>query len=219
MQSKNDTTETKTEKRAKKTRTNKDSALLHFMFIRDEITSLPRPRQGNRNKKLDDDQVAPNVGKAKPTSPKTCHQELAEEREQNDRLLDRLDEYERAIQKIDWITLHALRTLGNVQVGGRKPNLEIKELARAIAKQYLQEGKKLPTWKELDYKVRHALFKKDPQGFIERVKNGLDLREVLRNSIDPNWSYWRNVEGLVSERTWSAILTEIREEIKEVQQK
>ena len=57
MQSKNDTTETKTEKRAKKTRTNKDSALLHFMFIRDEITSLPRPRQGNRNKKLDDDQV------------------------------------------------------------------------------------------------------------------------------------------------------------------
>ncbi len=218
MQTEKNSTKSKA-KKAKKTQNNKDSALFYFMFIRDEITSLPRPRQGNRNKKLDDGQVAANVAKAKPTSSKTRHQELAEERELNDRLLDRLDSYEHAIQKIDRIALHALKTLGDVQVGGRKPNLEIleiKEIAKAIAKKYLQEGKKLPTWKELDYKTRHELFKKNPQRFIEKVKKGLDSREVLRNSIDPNWSYWRTVGGLVSARTWSAILTEIREEIKKV---
>jgi hypothetical protein len=214
MEQKRELSKKKPVKKPSKVRNNRDSVSLYFMFIRDEITSLPRPRQDNRNKKLDDGQVAPNVAQAKPTSSKTRHQELADERELNDRLLDRLDSYEHTIQKIDRIALHALNTLSDVQVGGRKPNLEIKEITRAIAKKYLQEGKKLPTWKELDYKTRHELFKKNPQHFIEKVKKGLDPREVLRNSIDPNWSYWRTVGGLVSERTWSAILTEIRKEIK-----
>ena len=206
-------------KKVSRVRNNRDSILLHFMFIRDEITALPRPHRGNRNKKLDHAQLVPTDAKVGATSSKKLQQVLAEERALNDRLLERLDDYDHAIQHIDRIALHALQTLGDVQVGGRKPNVEVKEMARTVVKKYMQEGKKLPTWRELDYEVRHELFKENPKLYIEKVKKGLDYREVLRNSIDPSWSYWRNVGGLVSERTWSEILKKIREETKKAQQK
>jgi hypothetical protein len=210
MYQKIESSEKKSAKKTSNVRNNRDSVLLHFMFIRDEITSLPRSSKSNHNKKLDDDRTTPQVGKAKTTSSKTCRQKLAEEKELNDRLLSSMEAYEHAIQRIDLIALHAMSTLGDVQVGGRKPKLEIKEMAIAIAKKHLQEKKKLPTWKELYYKVRHELFKKNPQRFIEMVKKGMDDREVLSNSIDPSWSYWSNVDGLVSERTLSTILTSLR---------
>ena len=211
--------EAKSAKKIRRIRNNRDSTLLHFMFIRDEITALPRPRRGNRNKKLDQAQLLPTDAKAGPTSSKKLQQELAEETALNDRLLGRLDAYDHAIQNIDRIALHALQTMEDVQVGGRKPNIEVKEMARVVAKKHLQERKKLPTSKELDDKVRHELFKENQKLYIEKVKKGLDQREVLRNSIEPTWSYWRNVGSLVSERTWSAILTEIRQETKKAQQK
>ena len=188
--------------------------LLHFMLIRDEITALPRPHRGNRNKKLDHVKLVPTDAKIELTTSNELQQELAGETALNDRLLERLDEYDHAIQRIDRIALHALQTLGDVQVGGRKPNLEVKEMARAVVKKLLQEGKNLPTSKELDYKVRHELFKENPKIYIEKVKQGMDRKEVLRNSIHPTWSYWRNVGSLASERSWSEILKKIREETK-----
>ena len=216
MDQKIEFSEAKSANKVSRIRNNHDSMLLHFMFIRDEITALPRPHRGVCNKKLDHAQLVPTDAKVGSTPSKKLQQELAEERALIDRLLQRLDEYDHAIKHIDRIALHALQTLGEVQVGGRKPNVKVKEMARAVVKKLLQEGKKLPTWKELDYKVRHELFKENPKLYIEKVKNGLDSREVLRNSIDPIWSYWRNAGGLVSERTWSEILKKIREETKKI---
>jgi hypothetical protein len=46
----NDLNETKAVSKLSKTRNNRDSALLHLMFIRDEITLLPRPRKGQHKK-------------------------------------------------------------------------------------------------------------------------------------------------------------------------
>jgi len=219
MEQKSELSKKKPVKKPSKVRNNRDSVLLHFMFIRDEIMSLPRPGKGNRNNKLDDDKVAPNVVKAKSTTSKSFNNELAKERELNDRLLDKLDAYEHAIQKIDWIALHALKTLDDVQVGGRKPKLEITEMAIAVAKRHIEHKKKLPTWKELHNEVRHDFFKNDPQLFIKKVKKSMDPEEVARNSKDPKWSYWRHVAGLISERTASSILTQLRNENKKIQQK
>jgi hypothetical protein len=219
MQQKNDSTQAKAAKKVRKTRNNRDYALLHFMFIRDEIAPLQRPRLGHLNKKLNDDQIDAPLEQVRPASAKGCREQLAEERTLNDRLIERLSAYELAIQRIDRIALHALSKFDDVQVGGRKPKLEVKEMAKEIATRHLQDKKKLPTWRELDYAVRHYFFKNDPQIFIEKVKKGMDSVEVARYRIDPNWSFWRTVDGLISERTLSSILTQLRNEIKKIKQK
>jgi hypothetical protein len=215
----NDLNETKAVSKSSKTRNNRDSALLHLMFIRDEITLLPRPRKGRHKEKSDDDLTVRLEKQLTPTSSKRCKEELAEEKKLNGLLLERLEAYELAIQKIDQISLHALSTFAAVQVGGRKPKLEISEMARAIAKRHMEHKKELPTWKELHYEVRLHFFKNDPQLFIKKMKKGMDPVEVERNSIDPKWSYWRTVEGFISERKVSSILTQLRNENKKIQQK
>jgi hypothetical protein len=216
MQSKKDSTETKTKKRAKKTRNNKDSALLHFMFIRDEITSLPRPPRGLLNKELDNDQAGPLIEQVKPTSPQRRHEELVEERKLNDRLIGVLQAYELAIQEIDRISLHAISTIYDVQVGGRNPKLAITKLAETIAISHFHKNKKLPTGKELHSSVRKDFFKNDPQKFIRIVsqENEMDPSEVLQNSRAPSWDYWKLVPGLTSERAMSKVLTQLRIKIK-----
>jgi hypothetical protein len=215
----NDLNETKAVSKLSKTRNNRDSALLHLMFIRDEITLLPRPRQGQHKKKLDDEKTGRLRKQLNTTSSKRCSEKLAEEISLNALLLERLDEYELAIQRIDRIALHALCSFSAVQVGGRKPKLEINEMAKAIAKRHMEHKKELPTWKELHYEVRHHFFKNDPQLFIKKMKKGMDPVEAERNSIDPKWSYWRTVEGFISERKVSSILTQLRNENKKIQQK
>jgi hypothetical protein len=221
MQQKNDLTEAKAAEKVRKTRNNRDSALLHFMFIRDEIAPLPRPRQDHLSKKLGDDQTDPPLEQVKRTSAKRCQEELAEERKLNDRLIERLEAYELAIQKIDLISLDALSTIYDVQVGGRKPKQEINETANALAKIHLQKNKKLPTSKELHYAVSKDAFKKDPQEFIRIVSqvNDMDRSVVLQNSRDPSWDYWKHVPGLTSDRAMSAVLTKLRNAGKKNQQK
>ncbi len=215
----NDLKNKKPVSKVSKTHNNRDSALLYFMFIRDEITLLPRPQQAQKNKKLDGDQTGRLLKQLNPASSPRGHEDLAKEKGLNDLLLKKLDAYEIAIQRIDRIALHALRSFTAVQVGGRKPKLEIKEVAIAIAKRRLEHKKKLPTWKELHYEVRHYFFKNDPHFFIKKVSKDMDPVEVKRNSIDPNWSYWRSVDGLISERTASSILTQLRNENNKIQQK
>ena len=212
MQPEKNLTETKAEKRAKKTRNNKDSALLNFMFIRDEITSLPRPQRGLLNKELDDDQAGPLIEQVKPTSPQRRHEELVEERKLNDRLIGVLEAYELAIQEIDRISLHAISTIYDVQVGGRNPKLAITKAAEAIAISHFHKNKKLPTGKELHYSVRKYFFKNDPQNFIRMVseENNMDRSVVLENCRAPSWDYWQLVPGLTSERAMSKVLTQLR---------
>jgi hypothetical protein len=214
MQQKHDLIEARAAKKVIKTRNNRDSALLHFMFIRDEIAPLPRPRQVNFSKKLGEDKPDLPADQVKPASAKRCQQKLAEEKKLNDRLIERLEAYELAISKIDQISLHALNTIYDVQVGGRKPKQKIKEMANAIAKSYLQKYKKLPTGGKLLYEVRKDFFKNDPQEFIRMVcqENEMDQNEVLQNSRAPSWDYWKHVDGLTSERTMSAVLTQLRKE-------
>ncbi len=215
MHQKNDLFHAEAAKKVRKTRNNRDSALLHFMFIRDEIARLPRPCQGHLRKKIEDNQPALPVEQVKRASAKRCQEELAKEKNLNDRLIERLEAYEHAIQKIDEISLHALSVIYDVQVGGRKPKHQINEMANAIAKSYLQKNKKLPTGKELLYEVRKDFFKNDPQEFIRIVsqENEMDQSVALQNSRDPSWDYWKHVPGLTSERAMSAGLTRLRKKI------
>jgi hypothetical protein len=216
MQPEKDLIDMKDKKKAQKRRNNKDSALLHFMFIRDEITSLPRPPRGLLNKKLDEDQSDPPMEQVNSTSPQRRHEELVEERNLNDRLIVVLETYELAIQEIDRISLHAISTVYDAQVGGRKPKLSITKVAEAIAISHFDKNKKLPTGKELHHSVRKDFFKKDPQKFIQIVsrENEMDRSVALQNSRAPSWDYWQLVPGLTSERAMSKVLTQLRKEIK-----
>lgn len=216
MQPEVDLTETKTEKWVKKTRNNKDSALLHFMFIRDEITALPRPRRGHIKKKLNDGQAGHPLEQVKPPSPQSPHEELVEERKLNDLLIGVLEAYELAIQKINRISLHAISTIYDVQVGGRKPKLSVTKVAETIAISHFEKNKRLPTGKELHYTLRKYFFKKDPEQFIRIVsqENDMERSVVLQNSRAPSWDYWQLVPGLTSERAMSKVLTQLRKQIK-----
>ena len=215
MQPKTDTSKANTGQ-GRNPRNNRDSALLYLMLIRDEIVQLPRPKrpQNLLDKKLGNAPPTPALEQQKLTSAIPCEGLLAEERKLNDRLIDLLDAHNQAIQKIDRIALHALRKFRDVQVGGRRPKLDIKEIAEEIALNHFIKYKKLPTARDLLPKVRHSFFKKDPQQFIDRVKTGIDPKTVARYSIDPTWSYWGTVDGLTSERAMSTILTQLRHKIK-----
>jgi len=215
MQPKTDTSKANTGQ-GRNPRNNRDSALLYLMVIRDEIVQLPRPKrpQNLPGKKLGNAPPTPALEQQKLTSAVPCEGLLAEERKLNDRLIDLLDAYNQAIQKIDRIALHALRKFNDVQVGGRRPKLDIKEIAEEIALNHFEKYKKLPTSRSLRQDVRESFFKADPYQFIEKVKKAMDPKTVARYSIDPAWSYWRTVDGLTSERTMSAILTQLRYKIK-----
>jgi len=215
MQPKTDTSKANTGQR-RNPRNNRDSALLYLMLIRDEIVQLPRPQrpQNLLNKKLVSAPPTPALEQQKSTSTIPCKALLAEERKLNDRLLDLLDAYNQAIQKIDKIALHALRKFHDVQVGGRRPKLDIKEIAEEIALNHFEKYKKLPTSKSLLQEVRRSFFKADSFRFIEKVKKDMDPKTVARYSIDPAWSYWGTVDGLTSDRAMSAILTQLRYKMK-----
>ena len=215
MQPKTDTSKANTG-RGRNTRNNRDSALLYLMVIRDEIVQLPRPKmpQNLLDKKLVNVSPTPALEQQKSTSTMPCEELLAEERKLNDRLIDLLDAYNQAIQKIDRIALHALRKFNDVQVGGRRPKLDIKKIAEEIALNHFKNDKKLPTSKSLLQEVRQVFFKADPHQFIEKVKKDMDPKTVARYSIDPAWSYWGTVDGLTSERAMSGILTQLRHKIK-----
>ena len=215
MQPKTDTGKANTGQR-RNARNNRDSALLYLMLIRDEIVQLPRPQrpQNLLNKKLVNAPPTLALEQQKSTSTRPCEELLAEEGDLNDRLIDLLEAYKQAIQKIDRIALHALRKFNDVQVGGRRPKLDIKGIAEEIAVYHFEKYKKLPTAENLLQQVRHSFFKKDPQQFIDRVKIGIDPKTVALYSVDPTWSYWKTVDGLTSERAMSTILTQLRYKIK-----
>lgn len=215
MQPKTDTSKANTGQR-RNARNNRDSTLIYLMLIRDEIVQLPRPQRPQTllDTKLVNAPPSPALEQQKSTSTIPCEELLTKERKLNDRLIDLLEAYKQAIQKIDRIALHALRKFNDVRVGGRRPKLDIKEIAEEIALNHFEKYKKLPTAKNLLQQVRRSFFKKDPQQFIDRVKIGIDPKTVALYSVDPTWSHWETVDGLTSERAMSAILTQFRYKIK-----
>jgi len=128
-----------------------------------------------------------------------------------DWLVERLEAYDALVEKIDYIAHHALTIVDGTQVGGRKPSLEVKTVAVKLATEHYRKTGKYPPAVELCELVRRDFFKNSPQKYIDLVeKKIIDKNEVAIHRVDPTWAYWKRVRGLVSEKTISTILFELR---------
>jgi len=191
-------------------RNTRDSSLIHFLFIRDAIGMFPRLKK-NPNKSV----IKKNV-----KSPRSKETGLAIKNNQDTKqfeslkmiesLVERLEAYDALVEKIDYIAHHALTIVDGTQVGGRKPSLEVKKMAEKSAIDHYIKCGKYPSAAKLCEIVRRDFFKNSPQRFIEIVKKNLDKKELEIHRINPTWSYWKHINGVVSEKTISNILYELR---------
>jgi hypothetical protein len=193
-----------------KKRNSRDSSLLHFMFIRDAIGMFPR-LQKSPSKSV-------SKGAVKGTKPK--HARYALENILNIeqfnasqmvyKLAERLEAYDALLEKIDYIAHHALTIVDGTQVGGRKPSLEVKKMVIKSAIDYHTIKGRYPSAATLCEIIRRDLFKNSPQKFIDIVAKKLDVKEVEIHRVNPTWNYWKHIDGVVSEKTISNILFELR---------
>jgi hypothetical protein len=195
--------------RAKK-RSTRDSSLLRLMFIRDAIGMFPRLKK-NRGK---------SATKGSVKSPKSKHAKFKLENAFNieqfdasqmiDKMFERLEAYDALVEKIDSLALSALTIVDGTKVGGRKPSLAVKTLAVKSAIDYHKKFSKYPSAAKLCAIVRRDFFKNSPQKFIGLVAKKMDAKEVAIHSVNPSWDYWKHIDGVVSEKTISNILFELR---------
>ena len=193
-----------------KKRSTRDSSLLHLLFIRDAIGMFPRPKK-NRGK---------SASKGAVESKKSTQARLAMIKNQNieqdesakvmDLLVERLEAYDALLEKIDNIAHNALTIIDGTQVGGRKPRLEVKTMVLKSAIDHHTKCGKYPSAVKLCEIVRRDLFKNSPKKFIDIVAKKMDAKEVERHSVNPTWDYWKHIDGVVSEKTVSTILLELR---------
>lgn len=191
-------------------RNTRDSSLLHFMFIRDAIGMFQRFKK-NPNKFANKGNVKSAKSKEAGLAFKNNQNiKQSEESKMIDTLFERLEAYEVLVEKIDYIAHHALTIVDGTQVGGRKPSFEVRKMAEKSAIEHFMKLGKYPSAAKLCEIVRRDFFKNSPQKFIQIVAKKLDKKEVEIHSIDPTWSYWKHIDGVVSQKTISNILNELR---------
>lgn len=206
------TATTKPQDVMKVARTTNAKTLLHFMMIRDEIGMLPRPNIRPQKSGAPATPIALKSKwlRGKSDSDQSSNHTLAQACETVDLLITRLEAYEDVIKKVDRIAHHALNLFDKVDVGGRKPDILINAMAVEIATDYKGRKGKFPTGKYLRDLVRAALFKRDPQSYIDRVKKGHDEKVVALDRRDPRWFDWEKYDGPISEKSMHNILVALR---------
>lgn len=193
-----------------KKRSTRDSSPLHFLFIRDAIGMFPKLKKNRSNLAINVPVKSKKSTQARLALIKNQNIEQDESAKMVDWLVERLEAYDALLEKIDYIAHHALTIVDGTQVGGRKPGLEIKTMAVKSAIEHHTKWGKYPSAAKLCAKVRQDFFKNFPQKFIALVEKKLDVKEVAIHRVDPTWAYWKSDDGVVSEKTISNILFELR---------
>ena len=200
---------------AKKTAadTTNKKTLLYFLLIRDEIGMLPRPNIPPQE--MGDAEAIATVKSKKKRSETGAKQTSIQALEHAygviDLLITRLEAYEKAIKKIERITHNAMIIFDNVDVGGRKPNVEIQRKAKEMATDHRSGKGKFPSARSLNDMVCEQLFKADPQAYIDSVKHRMKEKDVALNRISPVWRYWKNCFRPCSQKSMHNILVTLRE--------
>ena len=193
-----------------KKRSTRDSSLLHLLFIRDAIGKFPRLKK-NRSRSASKGAVkskkSTQAGLALINNQNIEQEELAK---MMDWLVERLESYDALLEKIDNIAHNALTIIDGTQAGGRKPRLEVKTMVLKSAIEHHTKYGKYPSAAKLCEIVRRDFFKNSPQKFIDIVTKKMNEKEVAIHRVNPTWGYWKSVRGLVSEKTISTILFELR---------
>jgi len=190
-----------------------DKTIILFDLIRHELLTLPRPTFNQQAKeKYSASKQTYSAVKTSLNRTQGIDQTDASPCDICDLLITRLDAYENAIVKIEQLIHVALTQFSEVNVGGRKPNEMVKKIGTKIASEFLQNNGNLPTATHLLEEVRKHFFQENPHWFIKIVSDHSKIGpEIARqNSFDPNWNYWKHVEGLTSERAMSDLLRNIR---------
>lgn len=194
---------------ANKSRSHHDLTLLALLLIRDEVGVLKRPSSNRFFADIRDSVNA--IGRRVKGGPKKT---LVPDVETLNFLIDRLEDYERVIGRIDAATHNALMRLDVVSTGGRPRgkgtvDQEVKDLVVQIANEYLIKHGRYPSIADVHKKVRLAYFKKSPKAYIKALD--LDLTKQPKSEVDdPSWAFWQSFDGIISESTVRNILKSLK---------
>jgi hypothetical protein len=192
---------------------NRDSTLLLFMFIKDAINLIPRPKgiQGKFSKN-ETANVEQNFSSCDSSISNSKNSQLDNKINCSDQIIDQLISYEAAIQKIERISNLALAKVDGIKVGGRNIKLTVKAIAIQLAIEYKVATGKFPPANRLCEMVREASFKESPVKYIELVdKKFPTTKHDAHQRSNPTWRYWRTFEVLTSERALSGLLKKLKE--------
>jgi hypothetical protein len=185
----------------------RDSSLIYLLFIRDAIGMFPRFKK-NRSKSASNGAV--KTKKSTRAGLTLINIEQDESAKIMDWLVERLEAYDALLGKIDNIAHKALTIVDGTQVGGRKPSLEVKKMAVKSAIDHHKKSGNYPSAAKLCEIVRRDFFKNSPQKFIDLVAKKMKKEELATHRVNPTWDYWKRIDGVVSEKTISNILFELR---------
>lgn len=185
----------------------RDSSLIYLLFIRDAIGMFPRFKK-NRRKSASNGAV--KTKKSTRAGLTLINIEQDESAKIMDWLVKRLEAYDALLGKIDNIAHKALTIVDGTQVGGRKPSLEVKKMAVKSAIDHHKKSGNYPSAAKLCEIVRRDFFKNSPQKFIDLVAKKMKKEELATHRVNPTWDYWKRIDGVVSEKTISNILFELR---------
>jgi len=179
-----------------------DRTVMFFELIRSEIFTLPRPGNTYTNKNTNQNLAqssAVNIATAndhlssKNADPSDCNTcEI---------LLDKLDAYENAINKIDNMSRAALYRFNRVNVGGRKPNYDIEILVGRIASKFYERKGIFAKPVEVFELVCEDLFNRDPRAYAESIRGKTKIDTWVGRHMYMEWWNWKTLPRPVSYNT------------------
>lgn len=179
-----------------------DRTVMFFELIRSEIFALPRPSNTDTNKDTNQ-----NLAQSSAVNIATANDHLSSKNADLsdcntcEILLDKLDAYENAINKIDNMSRAALSRFNRVNVGGRKSNNDIEILVGLIASKFYERKGIFPKPVEAFELVCENLFNRDPRAYAESIRGKTKKDTWVGRHTYMEWWNWKTLPRPVSYNT------------------
>lgn len=179
-----------------------DRTVMFFELIRSEIFILPRPGNTVANKDSNH-----NLTQSSAVNGATANVHLSSRNSdlahcnRCEILLDKLDAYENAINKIDNMSRAALSRFNRVNVGGRKSNHDIEILVELIASKFHERKGIFPKPIEAFELVCENLFSRDPWAYAESIRGKTKNDTWVGRHTYMEWWNWKTLPRPVSYNT------------------
>lgn len=209
------TTIKKTRSKKRPKLTTNDRATFIFELIRSDIFSLPRPIYERSKEKAKKKEVTHSAVVKKDACKHTQEESQSDQIacKTCDILIEKLEAYEKVIEKIDQMSKAGLMYFSQVNVGGKPREDWLRPQALRLAKEQYDDQGRFESAKNFHYELCRRLFEKNPGLYVEKAGQNI-LDSVYRdNSFNPQWSFWKNQPKPISNRWVSLFLTRCRNHI------
>jgi len=124
---------------------------------------------------------------------------------------DKLEQYQLAIMEIDALTRSALGHFRAADLGGKPRYDWARPMAINLANDHYRKHGRFPTMRFLHEEFCIALFRENPQLYIDKAGQGISQSDLEQLRRTPHWIQWRDRKKKpVSEKWVSDLLTYLK---------